>query len=398
MVSKQTQSLTLVALAGALLHAGCGGPTDSGPPHGNPPVTVATPLVENVVDWDEFAGRFEAIQNVEVRPRATGYVSGIHFRDGAFVQKGQLLFTIDARQAQAALAQAQAQLVQAQATAANAQTELARSQTLVSQRAASQEEVETRLAAVRTSNAQVASAAATVRARQLDLGFTRVTAPISGRISERQVDAGNTVTADTTILTTIVSVDPLHFVFQGSEALLLKYQRNDSGVQPGAPVRVKLSDESDFAHPGKLDFIDNALDSGAGTIRARAIIDNPGGFLKPGMFGTLRLEASRPYAAMLVPDTAVMADAARQLVYVVDKGGTLVAKPVQTGAMRGDLRVIRSGLDRADRVVIGGAQRARPGQKVTAQPGKIVQGAGAPVAPPSSGAPPSSTALPAAGR
>lgn len=398
MVSKHFQTLGVSALAGALLLTGCGKPADSGPPQGNPPVTVAQPLVENVVDWDEYAGRFEAIQSVEVRPRATGYVSGVYFRDGAFVKKGQLLFTIDARQAQAALAQAQAQLAQAEATLANAQTELARSQTLASQRAASQEEVETRQAAVRTGAAQVAAAAATVRARRLDLGFTRVTAPISGRISERQVDPGNTVTADTTVLTTIVSVDPLHFVFQGSEALLLKYQRQDAGVQPGSPVRVKLSDESEFGHAGKLDFIDNAIDAGAGTIRARAIIDNPGGFLKPGMFGTLRLEASRPYAAMLVPDSAVMADAARQLVYVVDKSGTLTAKPVQTGALRGDLRVIRSGLDRSDRVVIGGAQRARPGQKVTAQPGKITQGAGAPPAPPSSGAPPAGTALPASGR
>lgn len=398
MVLKQYQMLSVAALAGALLLSGCGGAADSGPPQGDPPVTVAAPLVQNVVDWDEFVGRFEAIQNVEVRPRATGYVSGVHFRDGASVTKGQLLFTIDARQAEAALAQAQAQLVQAQATLTNAQTELARSQTLVSQRAASQEEVETRLAAVRSGAAQVAAARATVRARQLDIGFTRVTAPISGRISERLVDAGNSVTADTTVLTRIVSVDPLHFVFQGSEALLLKYQRQEAGVKPGAPVRVKLSDENDFLHSGKLDFIDNALDSGAGTIRARAIIDNANGFLKPGMFGSLRLEASAPYSAMLIPDTAVMADAARQLVYIVDKNGTLAARPVQTGPLRGSLRVIRSGINRDDRVVIGGGQRARPGQKVTPQPGKIAQDPASAPAPAGSNSVPASTALPASGR
>ncbi|WP_448664232.1 efflux RND transporter periplasmic adaptor subunit [Sphingomonas sp. CJ20] len=361
-------------------------------------MTVAAPLVQDVSDWDEFVGRFEAIQNVEVRPRASGYVDGIHFTDGQMVKKGQLLFTIDPRQAEAALAQAVAQVAQAEATLVNARTELARSQALVSQRAASQEEVEQRNAAVRSGAAQVAAAQATVRARRLDVGFTRVTAPISGRISERKVDAGNSVTADSTVLTTIVSVDPLHFVFNGSEALLLKYERQDAGVRPGTPVRVKLSDESDFVHAGKLDFIDNALDAGAGTIRARAIIDNPGGLLKPGMFGSLRLESSRTYPAMLVPDSAVMADSARQIVYVVDKSGTLVARPVQTGPMRGDLRVIRSGINRDDRVVIGGAQRARPGQKVTAQPGKITQGPAPQAAAPSSNALPASTALPAGGR
>jgi RND family efflux transporter MFP subunit len=238
-----------------------------------------------------------------------------------------------------------------------------------------------------------------VRARRLDVGFTRVLAPISGRISERRVDPGNAVTADQTVLTTIVSVDPLHFAFQGSEALLLKYQREGSGVRVGSPVRVKLGDESDFAHAGTLDFIDNAIDPGAGTIRARAVIPNPNGFLKPGMFGTLRLEASRPYAAMLVPDTAVMADAARQIVFVVDRSGTVAARPVQTGPLRGNLRIIRSGLSRTDRVVIAGTQRARQGAKVTPQPGRIVAGPGTNVAAaPSSDAPPASTALPAAGR
>jgi RND family efflux transporter MFP subunit len=180
--------------------------------------------------------------------------------------------------------------------------------------------------------------------------------------------------------------------------LLLKYQREGTGVRPGAPVRVKLSDESDFLHSGTLDFVDNAIDPGAGTIRARAVIPNPNGFLKPGMFGTLRLEASRPYPALLVPDTAVMADAARQIVYVVDRSGTVSARPVQTGPLRGDLRVIRSGLSRTDRVVIGGVQRARPGAKVTPQPGHIVAGTAAAAAAPSSDAPPASTALAAGSR
>lgn len=341
-------------------------------------------------------GRFEAIQTVEVRPRASGYLQGVWFKDGQFVHKGQLLFTIDSRPAQAAVAQAAAQVTQAKATLANAQTEYARSEALVAQRAASQEELEQRRAALRSGAAQVAAAEANLRARQLDLGFTRVVAPLTGRISARKVDVGNSVTADQTALTTIVSVDPLYFVFQGSEALLLKYQRQGTGAQNGTAIKVKLSDENDYAHTGALDFVDNALDAGAGTIRARAVIANPGGFLKPGMFGSARLEASKPYPALLVPDTAVMADAARQIVFVVDKSNTVTARPVQTGPLRGNLRVIRSGLTKDDRVVIDGTQRARPGVKVTPQPGKITEAPAAAAAPPSDQ--PAGTALPAGNR
>ncbi|MBX3563616.1 MAG: efflux RND transporter periplasmic adaptor subunit [Sphingomonas sp.] len=384
--------LAAAAAALALTLAGCGGGKEA---QGGPPpaaVTVATPLVQDIVDWDEYVGRFEAVQNVEVRPRATGFLASAHFRDGQFVQRGQLLFRVDPRPALAALAQARAQAAQAQATLANARTELARSQNLAAQKAASQEELEQRQATLRSAEAQVAAAGAVVRARQLDLAFTRVTAPISGRISERRVDPGNAVVADQTVLTTIVSVNPLHFVFQGSEALLLKYQRQGAGTQNGTPVRVKLSDESDYSHSGTLDFIDNAIDTGAGTIRARAVIPNPGGFLKPGMFGNLRLEASRPYPALLVPDTAVIADAARQVVYVVGKDGSVAARPVQTGPLLGTLRVIRSGITRDDRVIIDGTQRAMPGQKVQAKQGKIQPGAAPASAPPGSSAPPSSSA------
>ncbi|NYT40833.1 efflux RND transporter periplasmic adaptor subunit [Sphingomonas sp. R-74633] len=394
MYSKNRQ-LLIPALAATLALAGCGGGGQQPPQQGAPPVTVSAPLVQDVVDWDEFVGRFEAVQNVEVRPRATGYLQGVWFKDGQYVQKGQLLFTIDPRPAQAAVAQAAAQLAQAQATLANAQTEYARSEALVAQRAASQEELEQRRAALRSGSAQVAAAQANLRARKLDLGFTRVVAPLSGRISERKVDVGNTVATDQTVLTTIVSVDPLHFVFQGSEALLLKYQRQGTGDRNGTPVKIKLSDESEYSHSGTLDFVDNALDAGAGTIRARAIVSNPGGFLKPGMFGSARLEASRPYPALLVPDTAVMADAARQIVFVVDKSNTVTARPVQTGPLRGNLRVIRSGITKDDRVIIDGTQRARPGVKVTPQPGKITETAAA-SAPPSDA--PASTALPAGNR
>lgn len=360
------------------------------------PVTVATPLVQDVVDWDEFVGRFEAVQSVEVKPRATGYLQAVHFRDGDYVRAGQLLFTIDARPTQAQLAQAQAQLARAQASLANARTELARSRALAAQQAASLEEVESRQAAVRTAQADIAAAQAAVRAQQLNVGFTRVTAPISGRISERRVDAGNSVTADQTVLTTIVSTNPLHFAFEGSESLLLKYQRQGAGAERGTAVRIRLQDEASHSHAGTLDFVDTAITEGAGTIRARALVPNPDGFIRPGMFGHVRLSASRPYRALLVPDSAVVTDAARRVLYVVGEDGTVAARPVELGPLTGNLRVVRSGLRPQDRVIISGLQRARPGQKVQPQPGRIQAATGPePAAAPAASAP-SAVATPAA--
>jgi RND family efflux transporter MFP subunit len=364
-----------ILLALALPACSGGGDEKAGPPP-PAPVTVATPLVQEVVDWDDFVGRFEAPQSVEVKPRATGYLQAVHFRDGQFVRAGQLLFTIDARQSEAALAQAQAQLARAQATLVNARTELARSRALAAQRAASTEEVEQRQAAVRTGEADVAAARAAIRAQQLNVGFTRVLAPISGQISARRVDAGNSVTADQTLLTTIVSTNPLHFTFEGSEALLLRYQRQGGG-QLGSEVRIRLQDEADYVHAGRLDFVDNALNPGSGTVQARAIVPNPDGFLRPGMMGHLRLSATRPYRALLVPDTAIATDGLRRLVQVVDGQGNVTGRPVVLGPLIGTLRVIRSGLGPQERVVIDGLQRIIPGQKVAPRPGRITPAAGA---------------------
>ena len=187
------------------------------------------------------------------------------------------------------------------------------------------------------------------------------------------MDAGNSVTADQTVLTTIVSTNPLHFAFEGSEALLLKYQRQNSGSSAGTPVRIRLQDEGDYVHAGRLDFVDPVVNSSAGTVRARALVPNPTGFLKPGMFGHLRLAATEPYAALMVPDEAIVTDAARRVVYVVDGSGTVAARPVQLGPLYGNLRVVRSGLSPRDRVIINGIQRARPGQKVKPQPGRVPQ-------------------------
>ena len=366
------KDLAVLAIAIFIAVAGCSsrGESQAAPPV--PEVTVATPHGGEVVDWDDFVGRFEAPEKVDVKPRVSGYLVRTHFRDGQFVRRGQLLFTIDARPAQAQLDQARAQLVRAQAQATNARTELARSRSLAAQRAASVEEVEQRQAAMRSANADVSAAQATLRARQLDIGFTRVTAPISGQVSQRLVDPGNAVTADQTVLTTVVSTNPLHFSFDGSEALLLRFQRQDSS-RIGAPVRIKLQDEAQYVHSGRLDFVDNVLNAGSGTIRGRAIVPNPDGFLKPGMMGRLRLASSAPYPALMVPDTAIATDAARRVVYVVDKSNTVVVRPVQLGPLNGSLRVIRSGLGPQDQVIIGGIQRAMPGSKVKPKKGRIAR-------------------------
>jgi RND family efflux transporter MFP subunit len=381
----------LLALLTVLV-AGCSSHEEAPPPPPMP-VTVSTPLIQEVVDWDDFVGRFEAVASVEVKPRATGYLQAVHFRDGQYVRQGQLLFTIDPRPSEAALAQAQAQLARAQATLANARTELARSRALAASQAASTEEVEQRTAAVRAGEADVAAARAAIRAQQLNVGFTRVVAPISGQISERRVDPGNSVTADQTVLTSIVSTNPIHFAFDGSEALLLRYQRQNGG-NLGSEVRIRLQDEGQYAHAGRLDFVDASINPGSGTIRARALVPNPDGFLKPGMVGHLRLAASPPYRALLLPDNAIVTDAARRVVYVVDAKDTVVVRPVELGPLAGSLRVIRSGLGPRERVIINGLQRAQPGQKVQPRlaripnPGNVEPSAPTPQAVPASVATP----------
>ncbi|GAA0868102.1 efflux RND transporter periplasmic adaptor subunit [Brevundimonas basaltis] len=338
-----------------------------------PSVTVAVPLVQAVQDWDEFTGRFEATQSVEVRARVGGYITGVHFRDGDYVRRGQLLFSLDPRPAQAALASARAQLSQAQAQLTLAQSELERAETLLEAQAVSQAEVDTRRGALQTAQAAIAAANANVRARQLDLEFTRVTAPISGRVSDRRVDAGNLVAGGSSaadVLTTVVSSAPIHFVFDASEAVLLKYQRQ--ARRSAAPIQVRLQDETTFTRSGTLDFTDNAVDTASGVVRLRAVIANADGFLKPGMFGQARLAGAGVYDAMLVPDAAIATDQARRIVYVVAGDGSVMPKPVQLGPLVDGLRVVRSGLEPTDRVIINGVQRIQqPGMKVQPRNGQI---------------------------
>ncbi len=364
-----------IAAASALVAAalyGCSPRSEAQAPPA-PAVTVATPLVQTVQDWDEFTGRFEATQSVEVRARVGGYISGVHFRDGDYVRRGQLLFTLDPRPAQAALASARAQLSQAQAQLTLARSELARAETLLESQAVSQAEVDTRRGALQTAEAAIAAANAAVRARTLDLEFTRVTAPISGRVSDRRVDPGNLVAGGSSaadVLTTVVSSAPIHFVFDGSEAVLLKYQRQ--ARQGPAPVQVRLQDETGFTRSGTLDFTDNAVDTASGVIRLRAVIPNADGFLKPGMFGQARLAGAGTYQAMLVPDAAIATDQARRIVYVVGADGSVAPRPVELGPLVDGLRVVRSGLRPTDRVIINGVQRIQqPGMKVQARNGRI---------------------------
>lgn len=348
--------------------AGAGAPPAPPPPV----VTVATPLSRMVVDWDDYVGRFEASKAVEVRPRVSGQLVGIHFKDGDVVKRGQLLFTIDPRPFAAQFDQAQAQVASASTSLNLARAELARANRLIADQAVSAEEVDSLRARVQSAQAQLVSAQAAVRARKLDVEFTRVRAPITGRVSDRRVDVGNLVAGDSassaTILTTINALDPIYFSFNGSEALYLKNRRQE---QVASQAEVRLQDETDYKWKGRVDFTDNAIDNGSGTIRGRAVVSNPNYFLVPGMFGNMRLGGGQPHKALLVPDGAVSTDQARKVVYVVGKDGSATAKPVEVGALVNGLRIIRSGLEPNEKVVIQGTQFVMPGAPVKTVAGRI---------------------------
>ncbi|MEW5688322.1 MAG: efflux RND transporter periplasmic adaptor subunit [Pseudomonadota bacterium] len=361
----------------------CGAKDAAGPPPA-PPVTISAPLQRQIIDWDEFVGRFEAVEAVAVRPRVTGYVQQVAFRDGDIVRKGQLLFVIDPRPYEAALAQARADLASAEAQAVNARVEMQRAATLLDKGFASKSTFDQRQAQSRAADAAVAAARAQVQTRALDVSFTRVTSPIAGRVSDRRVDVGNLVAAqgtEPTLLTTVVTLDPIHFTFTGSEAVYLKYQRaNQDGTRTSSryasnPVDIQLQDETGYNWHGRMDFVDNALDVGSGTIRGRAVVRNPDLLLTPGMYGRMRLLGSGAYTALLIPDSAVAADQSDKVVMVVGPDNEVQPRKVQLGPIVDGLRVVREGLKPADRVVIEGQNRVRPGMKVQPKPGRIVSAA-----------------------
>ena len=362
------------------LLAGCGGPTATSagvPPP--PPVTVARPLQKMITEWDEYTGRFTALETVEVRARVSGFIESVHFNEGQMVKQGDLLFVIDRRPYQLAVEQAKADLERAQSRLEIASLDVQRGAPLVRNQTVTEREFDTRKSTEKDAMGQVGSADAALKQAQLNLEWSEVRAPISGRISDKRVDAGNLITggpSGATLLTVIVSVDPIHFVVDASEADWLHYLRlAAAGARPSSrdvqnPVAVRLADETDYVHQGHMDFVDNAINPKTGTMRGRAIFDNTDGLLTPGSFGRLRLFGGE-HEALLVPDAAISSDQSRKIVFTVADDGTVGTKLIELGPIVDGLRVIRSGLAATDRIVIDGIQRARPGQKVKPEDGKI---------------------------
>ncbi|HEX3207841.1 MAG TPA: efflux RND transporter periplasmic adaptor subunit [Geminicoccaceae bacterium] len=366
-------------LVGALALAGCERGSDSGNAAAAPPppeVTVAHPLVEKLVEWTEFTGRFQAEQQVDVRARVSGYLASIDFQDGQVVDKGQNLFLIDPRPFEAALQRARADLSNAQAQLELAKLEFQRVAKLVGSPAFAQTNYDQRIEERNAADASVASAQAAVQQAQLNLDYTRVSAPVAGRISNRRVDLGNLVT-DTTLLTTIVSQSPIYFVFDMSEADFLGYQRAVlAGELPSTSkrstlVNVKLVDEDNWHRQGQMNFVDNVVDQSSGTVRARAEFLNPDGLIKPGQFGTIRIPGSPEYPAVLIPDEAIVTDQAQKLVMAVTPDNKIVPKAIRPGPQEFGLRIVRKGLTGDDRIVIDGLVRVRPGMEVRPKEGQI---------------------------
>ena len=367
-------AVPIALVAGVVLFETRGTPVAAVPPA--PTVTVASPLSRQIAEWDDYSGRFEASKSVELRPRVSGEVIAVHFSDGAVVRRGQLLYTIDSRPFLAALAEARAAVMGARSDLAQAQGDYGRAQRLVVAGAVSLSDLDRLRSRVAAADAGLAAAQARVQQRSLDVGFTKVRAPIAGRISDRRVDPGNLVQGggnggEGTLLTTINALDPVYFTFDASEALFLKARRARESGAASSAVEIRLQDEADYRWHGRLDFADNGLDQRSGTIRLRAVVSNPTQFLTPGMFGNMRLSTGAAKMALLVPDSALQTDQARRIVMVIGPDGSVVPRPVTVGPLVDGLRVIRSGLTSADRVVISGAQLAMPGTKVQVRAGRI---------------------------
>lgn len=365
-------------LAATLILSGCvGKPPPEMPP---PQVTVAQPLVRKITDWDEYTGRLAAVESVEIRARVSGYLQSVHFHDGALVQRGDLLFVIDPRPYQAALDQARAEATQARVRLDLATRDLDRGQRLIASRVISERDLDVLGREKLEATAALEAAQAAEKAAALNLGFTRIAAPVSGRIGRKLVTVGNLVTGegkDTTLLTTLVSVDPIHVYFTADERAFLRYTRlAEQGIRPSSrtaanPVRLQLADEEGFPHEGVMDFVDNQVDEATGTMQGRAIFPNPAGDLTPGLFGRIQLLGEGPYEALILPDQAIGTDQTQRLVYVVGEDNVVVARPVTLGRALGALRIIRSGLKPTDRVVINGIQKIRPGATVAPVEGQI---------------------------
>jgi multidrug efflux system membrane fusion protein len=359
------------AVAIAFLLAACSPPAPQAPP---PPAVTAAPAIGRTVnEWDEFTGRIEAVGYVEVRPRVSGFIEKVTFTEGREVREGEVLFIIDQREYKDALDRAEAELARAKTQAALAKSESERAEPLVAENAISREEYDARVSSSAQANAAIQAAEAALRTAKLDLGWTRVRAPISGRVSRAEVTAGNVVQGgapEPTLLTTIVSVDPVYVYFESDEQAYLRYNQlardgtRKSSRTTKTPVRMELADETGFPHTGYVDFVDNHLNPNTGTIRARAVFSNKDRIFTPGLFARVQLLGSGKFDAVLVQDGAIGTDQDRKFVYVLKPDSTVEYRPVELGRIVDGLRIISKGLVTGDEVVINGLQRIRPGMKV----------------------------------
>jgi RND family efflux transporter MFP subunit len=365
-------SLSLFAAAVAAI-GGCSSDATTTPAVQAPQVSVAEALARDVTEWDEFTGRLEAVESVEVRPRVTGYIESVNFTEGSVVRKGDLLFVIDPRPYRAELSKAEAELQRAIARSELAATDQTRSEKLLDIRAVSREEYDQRVNASREARASVDAARAAVEAARLNLEFTRITSPIAGRVSKAIVTAGNLVTGGSnaaTLLTTVVSIDPIYVTFEGDEQVYLKYtelaRRGDrsSSRDVANPVLMELANEQGFPHRGAMTFVDNQIDPRTGTIRARASFDNKDGYLTPGLFARVKLLGHNSYKAVLVDDRAIGTDQSQKFVFVVDAENKVSYRSVKIGRLTDGLRIVQQGLSAGEIVVVNGLQRLQPGAVV----------------------------------
>ena len=364
----------VVALIAALLAAsGCRRSPDAAAPPG-PKVSVARPLVREIVEWDEYTGRLQALDSVEIRPRVNGYIQSIDFADGAIVKEGDLLFVIDPRPYEATLRRAQAEFEVAKSRLEQAQNETARATRLTQSHAISTEDAERRATTLHQAEASLAAARAAVESAGLDVEFTRVVSPLAGRVGRHLVDEGNLVSGgspNATLLTTVVSIDPIHCYFDADERAYLKYMRlaqrgeRASSRDVNNPVELALTDETGFPHKGWMDFVDNQFDVGTGTMIGRALIPNSDHLLAPGLFARVRIPGSGRHQAVLLPDEAIGTDLDQKFVWVVDAENHAQYRRVTLGPRHEGLRIVRDGVGADDRVVIAGIQRVRLGLAVT---------------------------------
>ena len=371
------------ALALLFLAGGCGksGGAQSPPP---PQVSVAQVLEKRVKDWDEFTGRLQAVESVEIRPRVSGYIDRVAFTEGSEVKRGDLLFVIDPRPYQAEYDRAAADVKRYKTALELARIELVRVQRLKDSGAVSAEELDERKSTVAQAEANVAGSEAALEAASLNLNFTKVTSPITGRVSRAEVTRGNLVTGGSnggTLLSSVVSMDPIYLYFDGDEQTYLRYsQMARSGERPSSrdapnPVQVGLANEEGFPHPGTMDFVDNQLNPQTGTIRARAVLQNKDGQFTPGLFARVQLLASGEYSAILIEDRAVNTDQSQKYVLLLGAGNQVEYRKVKLGRVIDGLRVVREGLKAGDVIVVNGAQRVHPG--VTVTPQRVAMGADA---------------------